>query len=90
MMEALAEEIKINNITPSYYRYIHNILITKKNRRLKELCDYNDIIELHTLYRVLYDINIPKNLVYTVIKEMEYYQLLEIVNQRTIKIKKAA
>jgi len=86
MIQQLAQKMDWDNTVPIFYKHLHNLIVNRTNKRLNHIPINQDIIERSDLCSFLYDYKIPKYLVPDIIKEMEYYKLLETINQRKIKI----
>lgn len=86
MMQELAEKMDWNKRVPVYYKHIHSLILNRKSEYIKNIPIDVDLIPRKLIILFLNRKNIPNKLVDNFLKEMEHYQLIELIDKQNIKI----
>ena len=86
MLDKLTEELNLNNRIPIIHKYIHQKILERGSKLLKDIPIDETKIERICMRKFLSRHMVPIEIQNTFLKEMEEYGLIKIENKKVIEI----
>ena len=86
MLDNLQGNLNLDNRIPIVYKYIHQKILERGSKLLKDIPKDKTIIERVCMRRFLSRYMVPVEIQNTFLKEMEQYGLIKIRNKKIVEI----